>query len=166
MTCRKEGDLEVAEPSVESLAFEDVASGAPVEEQKFDPRARIEISDWELLDFAIQVVRNELEQEGYHIEDWTSEPGPGAHIPTQGSHTYAHRRRHRPLSCYRSDLDRDRLMSVAETTLIEGGRLAKASVVLAHSDGPSCRSIVVHLQQLDIERPKSSIPPRFLWIDR
>ena len=132
----KEGDLEVAEPSVESLTFEDVAGGVSLKEQKFDTRAHIEISDWELLDFAIQIVRNEVEQDGYHIKDWTSEPGPGAHITAHKDHTHTRivvgAARYPVIDPI---FDRDRLMSVAETTLIEGGKLAKASVALSHGDG-------------------------------
>jgi hypothetical protein len=128
----RQGDLEVARPSVASLVFENAASGALLKEDKFDTGARIEISDWELLDFAIQCVRNELDQKGYQIEGWTSEPGAGAHIVA-----------HKGLTDMRIVVgaarypavepifDRDRLMSVAETTLIEGGQLAKASVTLA-----------------------------------
>jgi hypothetical protein len=131
----REGDLEVAEPSVEMLTFENVALGAPLQEKKFDIRARIEISDWELLDFAVQRVRDDLEQRGYQIDGWTSEPGPGAHIVASmdgvktrivvGAARYP---------AVEPIFDRDRLMSVAETTLIEGGQLATASVALAHAD--------------------------------
>jgi hypothetical protein len=134
----KEGDLEVAEPSVELLAFEDVASGALLEEKKFDTRTRIEISDWEVSDFAIQCARNELEQKGYQIESWTSEPGTGAHIVARRD--YAHTRIVVGAARYPAVepiFDRDRLMSVAETTLIEGGQLATVSVALAHADDTS-----------------------------
>ena len=131
----KEGDLEVAEPSVELLSFEEVATGALLREKEFDARAHIEISDWELLDFTIQFVRNELENNGYQIEYWTSEPGSGAHIVAHKDRTNTRiivgAARYPVIEPI---FDRDRLMSVAETTLIGGGLLAKASVALGHAD--------------------------------
>jgi hypothetical protein len=131
----KEGDLEVLEPSVESLAFEDVATGAVLTESTFNTRARMEISDWEVLDFAIQCVRSELEQKGYEVEFWNSEPGADAHIVAHKDH--AKTRIVVGAARYPADqpiFDRDRLMSVAETTLIECGNLATAAVTLAHAD--------------------------------
>jgi hypothetical protein len=81
-----EGDLRVEEPSVESLVFEVVETDTALEETRFDTEARIEISDWELLDFAIQCVRNQLEKEGYQVRGWTSEPGADAHIVAHKDH--------------------------------------------------------------------------------
>lgn len=47
-------------------------SGLPVTPPELVTDAAIEISDWELHDFAIQVVRNYLEKEGKEITSWQS----------------------------------------------------------------------------------------------
>jgi hypothetical protein len=130
------GDLEVAEPSVSSLTFDDVVSDAPLSEMQFDTWSRIEISDWELSDFAIQFARNQLEHNGYQIDGWTSEPGTGPNILARKDNTQTRvivgAARYPAIEPI---FDRDRLMSLAETTLIEGGQLAKASVALAPAAG-------------------------------
>ena len=131
----KDGDLEVAAPTVKALTFENLATGLPLIEAKFDLRARIEISDWELLDFAIQQARAGLEQDGFEITGWTSEAGTGPHIVAvkDGATTRIVVGAAR-YPVVEPVLDRDRLMSVAEKTLIEGGQLATAAVALAHAD--------------------------------
>ena len=143
-----EGDLRVSDPSVKSLAFEVVGTGAALEETKFDTGVRIEISDWELLDFAIQLVRSQLEKEGYQIRGWTSEPGADAHITVHKDHVNTRivvgAARYPAL---KPIFDRDRLMAVAETVLIKGGQLATVSVSLAHADQPSGRNQVLPLHR-------------------
>ena len=133
----KDGGLEAGDPGVESLMLEDVATAAPLDEKSFDTSARIEISDWEVLDFAIQHVRNALEKTGYRIESFASEPGSAAHIVARKDNTVtrvvvAGARYPAPEPAF----DRDRLMSVAETTLLQGGQLAKAAVTSAHAGDP------------------------------
>ena len=141
-----EGDLRVEEPSVELLAFEVVETGAPLEETRFDTGTRIEISDWELLDFAIQCVRSQLEKEGYRVRGWTSEPGADAHIVAHKDHVNTRilvgAARYPALEPI---FDRDRLMAVAEQVLIEGDQLATASVSLAHADEAFSRDQVLSL---------------------
>jgi hypothetical protein len=132
-----EGDAELGEPPVQSLDFEDARTGAPLREDKFDKDARIEISDWEVLDFAIAYVRRKLEETGYHIEHWMSEPLPGPHILARKDDTMtrivvAGGR----FPADEAAFERGRLTAVADATLLQGGQLARASVVFAHGDDP------------------------------
>src|ERR1044072_2626918 len=133
----KDDDLQIDDPSIESVVFEDAGTAAPLDETRFDTRARMEISDWELLDLAIQHARNELEKTGYRIESWTSERGSGAHIVAQkdGMITrvvFAGAR----FPAVEATFDRSRLRAVAQETLVGRGQLAKVSVVFAHVDEP------------------------------
>jgi hypothetical protein len=131
-----EDGSEVA-PTVESLEFEDASIGVPLGEDKLDTHAQIELSAWEVLDFAIAHVRDRMENEGYRIEHWTSEPLPGPHIVAwkDGAITrVVVSGRRFPIAS--AVFDQDRLSSVAEATLNGGGAFAKADVMFAHSDDP------------------------------
>jgi hypothetical protein len=130
----KEGDLEVQSARVEKLTFTNLLTNAALRED-FNVRARIEISDWELLDFAVQVVREKLGEQGFQIDAWSSEPGTGPHVlARKDDQTYrivvgaARYPEVEPI------FDQDRIMACAEHVLVHGGIVAKASVGLANAN--------------------------------
>jgi hypothetical protein len=133
-------------PTVQSLDFEDASIGTPLREDKLDTQARIEISDWEILGFAIAYVREQMENNGYDIEYSMSEELPGPHILARKDGTVTRV----VVSAARfpaetAVFDHGRLRTVAEATLNTGGTLATAGVVLAHADDPFTGEDVLQL---------------------
>lgn len=52
----------------------DARTGAPVNPVDLVSDERIEITEWELQDFAVQVVRTQLEKEGFQLMSWQGNP--------------------------------------------------------------------------------------------
>jgi hypothetical protein len=53
----------------------DARTGRPIDPVTLVSDERIEMTDWELLDFAVQIVRDHLEQAKRKLMSWTSHPG-------------------------------------------------------------------------------------------
>ncbi|MBV5322286.1 MAG: hypothetical protein JZU60_00460 [Ilumatobacteraceae bacterium] len=53
----------------------DARTGALVDPVKLVTDKKIEMTEWELQDFAVQVVRTQLEKDGYQIMSWQGNPG-------------------------------------------------------------------------------------------
>ncbi|GAM96842.1 TPR repeat-containing protein [alpha proteobacterium U9-1i] len=129
------GDLRVDDPVLESMALVDARSDRVIDETRFDLRQTIEISDWELLDFATQVARSKLEEDGYAIESWTTEKNSDPHIVASKDGTV-----HRVIvgpgryPVAEPIYDQNRLMAAAEETLISGGGLFKVPVLIANAE--------------------------------
>jgi hypothetical protein len=49
-------------------------TGAPVEPLELVSDEKIEMTDWEVQDMAVQVVRNNLIEQGYQLMSWQSNP--------------------------------------------------------------------------------------------
>lgn len=128
------GDVRVDDPVLESMVLVDARTGHSIVESKFDVRETIEISDWELLDFATQVVRAKLEEGGFSIEAWTTEKSSAPHIVAIKDGV-VHRVIVGPGRYPVADpvYDQNRLMGAAEETLVAGGVLCKASVLIANA---------------------------------
>jgi hypothetical protein len=122
-------------PTVKSLVFLDLLRRSPLREELLDFITPIEISDWEALDFSVQIVRDTIEKDGFVIRSWTSEPNERPHIIAQkadaeyyiivGSARY-------PVTT--PVFDRNRLLACAERAADTGAVLAKAAVSLANSE--------------------------------
>ncbi|MEQ1781067.1 MAG: DUF4062 domain-containing protein [Hyphomonadaceae bacterium] len=128
------GDLRVDDPVVESLTLIDMRTNRVVAESKFDVRETIEISDWELLDFAVQVVRAKLEENKFSIESWTTESNSDPHIVATKDglvHRVVVGAGRYPVA--EPIYDQNRLMSAAEETLVAGGALCKAPALVANA---------------------------------
>lgn len=52
----------------------DARSGRPINPIDLVSDEKIEMSEWELQDFAVQVVKNQLEKSGYQIMSWQANP--------------------------------------------------------------------------------------------
>jgi hypothetical protein len=122
-------------PTVESVEFFDLQRRVPLREEALDFTARIEISDWEQLDFSIQIVRDTIEKDGFEVKKWTSEPGERPHILARkaGKEHYivVGAARH-PVTT--PVFDSNRLQACAERAVVTGAVLAKAAVSLANSE--------------------------------
>lgn len=124
-----------SEPSVDAIRLIDLFRRRALDERRFDDRERIAMSDWEVLDFAVQVVREKIEREGYTVEAWTSEPNddPNVEATKDGQRYYVvvaagRYPEHEPI------VDRNRLVACAERAARDGSRLARATVSFASSD--------------------------------
>jgi hypothetical protein len=131
----KEGDLEIQEASISKLEFTNLSNDRPLYESDFDLAARIEISDWEVLDLGILLAMQKLEGDGFHIENRSSELGEGAHIlAIKDGETYrivvgaARYPETDPI------FDQNRIMAAAENALIHGGKVAKIAVPIANAN--------------------------------
>ena len=128
------GDLRVDDPIVESVVLVDARTDRSIVESKFDERETIEISDWELLDFATQVVRAKLEEGGFSIESWGTEKSSAPHVVATKDgvvHRVVVGPGRYPVA--EPIYDQNRLMAAAEETFVEGGVLAKAPVIIANA---------------------------------
>jgi hypothetical protein len=132
------GDLSVADPKIETLSFVDARTGKALKESKFDVREKIEISEWELLDFAVQVTKDKLAADGFSIKSWTTETNSAPHIVAEKD-SVLHRVIVGPgrYPVAEPIYDQNRLMASAEATLVEGGFLDMAPVVFVNSEGQS-----------------------------
>jgi hypothetical protein len=131
----KEGDLEVPEATVESLSFENLLTNRALNEAEFNLTARNEISDWEVLDLAIDNAGRRLEEQGFSIEQTSSELNDGPHILANKAGEV-----HRVVvgaSRYPETepiFDQNRIMTSAEDALIYGGNVARMSISIAHAE--------------------------------
>jgi hypothetical protein len=66
------GDAWVAERSGWGLV--NARTGASVDPLMLVTDQKVEMTDWELQDFAVQVVRMQLEKDGYHLMSWQGNP--------------------------------------------------------------------------------------------
>jgi hypothetical protein len=122
-------------PSVESLEFFDLLRRAPLRETVLDFATPIEISDWEQLDFSVQIVRDAIEKDGYTIRSWTSEVNERPHIHAEKGgkeHYIVVAPARYPVTT--PVFDSNRLQACAERAAVTGAVLAKAAVSLANSE--------------------------------
>lgn len=106
-------------------------------ERYYDLEAEIELSDWELHDFGIQVVRGVLEQEGQTIESWDSKLGAGSQIIANidDERTYILVR----AVCYpeiEAMFDVESLRGIAQLAARSGAQAKTASVSFASKEDP------------------------------
>jgi hypothetical protein len=129
------GSLKIDNPLIETLSFVRAGTHRVIREDEFDLTERIEISDWELLDFAVQVARTKLEEQGYSIESWTTEANAAPHIRARKD-DLVHRVVVGPgrYPVAEPIYDQTRLMAAAETTLLQGGMLWKMPVLVANAE--------------------------------
>ncbi|MFC7292585.1 DUF4062 domain-containing protein [Hirschia litorea] len=129
------GDLHIDDPILVSMSLFDARNDRLIAEKDFDLRELIEISDWELLDFAIQIVKSRLKDDGFAIESSTSEANSAPHI-VASKNGITHRVIVGPGRYPEAEpiFDQNRLMNAAEETLISGGALIKAPVIFANSE--------------------------------
>lgn len=72
MPMRRQGDTwEPAEPGWGLL---DARTSKPINPAELITEEQIEMTDWELHDFAVQIVRDNLEKEGYTVTNWDGNP--------------------------------------------------------------------------------------------
>jgi hypothetical protein len=122
-------------PTVKSIEFFDLQRRVPLSEEALDFTTRIEISDWELLDFSIQIVRDAIEKDGFEIKEWTSEANERPHIlarKTGKEHYIVVGAARYPVAT--PVFDSNRLQVCAERAVVTGAVLAKAAVSLANSE--------------------------------
>ena len=62
------------EPAVAGWGLVELASGTPIEPFNFVTAERIEMTDWEVHDFAVQVVRDKLTESGRKFMSWSGAP--------------------------------------------------------------------------------------------
>lgn len=58
----------------EGWGLKDALTGAPVDPLELVSDEKIEMTDWELQDMAVQVVRDTLKEQGYQLMSWQSNP--------------------------------------------------------------------------------------------
>jgi hypothetical protein len=61
-------------PGREGWSLADASTGAPVDPSSLVTEDKVEMTDWELHDMAVQVVREYLEKKGYQIMSWQGNP--------------------------------------------------------------------------------------------
>lgn len=114
------------------LAFEKEWS-----ETDYDLNAEIELSDWEIHDFGIQVVRQTLEKEGHQIFGWNSDEGSLIQIFTsidgKLTHIVVNTVRYPKKE---AEFKPEIIRRAAEYAAREGAHLQMASVSLASADDP------------------------------
>ena len=67
-------------PFFPDLGMIDISTNKPIDPLEKVTNELIEMTDWELLDFGIQIVRNHLTQEGKRITEWQSNLGVDPNI--------------------------------------------------------------------------------------
>lgn len=128
-------EIRFAPPSVQSLEFFDLLRRVQLREEVLDFSTPTEISDWEQLDFSVQIVRDAIEKDGFTIGSWTSEPNEGPHIVAEK----AGKEHYIIVGAARYPVitpvyDRNRVQACAERAAVTGAILAKAAVSLANSE--------------------------------
>ena len=71
-------------PDAPGWGLLDVRSGKSIDPALLVSDEKIEMTDWELLDFAVQIVRQHLEVSGRKLMSWTSHPGVNPSIWFKG----------------------------------------------------------------------------------
>ena len=61
-------------PDASGWGLLDAQTGTPIDPVALLTDERIEMTDWELHDFAVQVVRDELQKDGKELMSWTGDP--------------------------------------------------------------------------------------------
>jgi hypothetical protein len=74
MPMKKKFFGEAWEPAEPGWGLIDAATGELVDPFELVTDEKIELSHWELHDFAVQVVRNHLEKDGYQLMSWQGNP--------------------------------------------------------------------------------------------
>jgi hypothetical protein len=128
-------EIRFDDPTVESIEFIDLQRRAALREELLDFTTPVAISDWEELDFSIQIVRDTIEKDGFDIKAWSSEPGERPHILAQKGgkeHYIVVGPARYPIAT--PVFDNNRLQACAERAATTGAVLAKAAVSLANSE--------------------------------
>jgi hypothetical protein len=73
-------------PTVPGWGLVDISTGRPVDPPALVTAEPVEMTDWELHDFAVQVVRQQLKSEGRQLMSWQSNPGVDPSIWFVGDH--------------------------------------------------------------------------------
>ncbi len=73
-------------PTATGWGLVDIRAGRPVDPPKLLTGEPVEMTDWELHDFAVQIVREQLESEGRQLMSWQSNPGVDPSIWFVGDH--------------------------------------------------------------------------------
>jgi hypothetical protein len=106
-------------------------------ETDYDLNAEIELSDWEIHDFGIQVVRQTLKKEGHQIFGWNSDEGGliqiFASIDDRVTHIAVNTVRYPKKE---AEFKPEIIRRAAEYAAREGAHLQMASVSLANADDP------------------------------
>ncbi len=61
-------------PDASGWGLLDAKTGTPIDPVALLTDERIEMTDWELHDFAVQIVRDELQKDGKQLMSWTGDP--------------------------------------------------------------------------------------------
>ena len=61
-------------PDASGWGLLDAQTGTPIDPVALVTDERIEMTDWELHDFAVQIVRGELQKDGKELMSWTGNP--------------------------------------------------------------------------------------------
>ena len=73
-------------PTTPGWGLIDISTGRPVEHPDLVTAKPVEMTDWELHDFAVQGVRQQLKSEGRQLMSWQSNPGVDPSIWFVGDH--------------------------------------------------------------------------------
>lgn len=69
---KRGGEWEAALPG---WGLQDAKTQKPINPPAEISDQKIEMTDWELQDFAVQIARQQIEKEGYELMSWQSNPG-------------------------------------------------------------------------------------------
>lgn len=115
----------------------DISVGDEWDATNYDLEAKIELSNWEVHDFGIQVVRQLLEKDGHDVEHWNSDTGALSQIIAiiDGRLTHIVVQ----TVCYpavEAEFDTHKIRLAVERAANRGADLKIASVSLASADDP------------------------------
>jgi hypothetical protein len=115
----------------------DISANHEWTEADYDLEAEVELSDWEIHDFGIQVVRQTLEKDGHFIETWDSGQNAVAQIVViiENRKTFIVVRTVR-YPAKEAEFEKDELRLAAELAARRDADLKIASVSLASADDP------------------------------
>jgi hypothetical protein len=115
----------------------DLSTGQEWSALCYDFESEIELSDWEIHDFGIQVVRQTLEKDGHQIQQWDSDVDATVQIVVSigGNLTYVVVQTVR-YPTVEPDFDRDQIRLAGERAARNGADMKIASVSLASTDDP------------------------------
>lgn len=127
--------LRVDAPRIEGMVIKDTATNRTLDERRLDMRRPIEISDWELNEFAVYLVSEKLKEEGYELGGCTTAPGSEPNIVAKrgdkrirvvvGAGRYPN---------IDPIIDKNRLLAACERGLGDGAATAVAKVSVASAE--------------------------------
>lgn len=124
--------LRVDDARIEALTINDAATNRPLSEKKLDLSRPIEISDWELSEFAVYLVCEKLREEGYDFEACTTASGSEPNIIVRRGETRVRivvgAGRYPNIDPV---IDQNRLLAACERGLSDGSETAIAKISIA-----------------------------------